>query len=217
MLSKLHFRCLLFLFLFAGSLLAVSGSKTKFLRFESEPESVYTELGKRVQLKCLAKPKKGSRIQWLINEEPVKIDEQAIFTDVDSLNIQLPERIDQNVGLYSFDELIKSEIQCRAEYKNQVLLSQPAKITVAFLADFPYADEIKVDVKESQIAVIPCRPPNSPPRVVTSFAFKNRLIESNDEKYHLMPSGNLQIFNVSTEDGKFRIFAIIASSSLSLF
>ena len=204
MLSKLNFRCLLFLLLFTGSLIAnaASGAKTKFLRFESEPESVYTELGKKVQLKCLAKPRKGSHIQWLINEEPVKIDERAIFTTVDSLIIQLPERTDQNVGLYSFDELIKSEIQCRAEYKNQVLLSQPAKITVAFLADFPYADEIKVDVKESQIAVIPCEPPNSPPRVVTSFAFNNRLIESNDDKYQLMPSGNLQIFNVSTEDGK---------------
>lgn len=206
MLSKLNFRFLIFLLLFTVSLVAsgASGSRTKSLRFESEPESVYTELGKKVQLKCLAKPKKGSRIQWLINEEPVKIDERAIFTTVDSLHIQLPERTDQNVGLYSFDELIRSEIQCRAEYRNQVLLSQPAKITVAFLGDFAYADEIKVDVKESQIAVIPCKPPNSPPRVVTSFAFKNRLIESNDEKYHLMPSGNLQIFNVSMEDGKWR-------------
>ena len=175
-------------------------TKTRFLRFESEPESVYTELNKKVHLKCLAKPKK-SRIQWLINEEPVRIDEKAIFTTPDSLIIQLPERTDQNVGLYSFDELVKSEIQCRAEYKNQVLLSQPAKIIVAFLNDFPYSeDEVKVDIKERQIAVIPCKPPNSPPRVVTNFAFKNKLIESNDEKYYLMPSGNLQIFNVSMDD-----------------
>jgi len=208
------FIILLFLIILQFSSIALASNnvqttKTKFLRFESEPESVDTELNKKVHFKCNAKPRK-SRIQWLINEEPVRIDERAIFTTSDSLIIQLPEKIDQNVGVYTFDELMKSEIQCRAEYKNQVLLSQPAKIVVAFLSDFPLneADEIKVDVKEQQIALIPCKPPNSPPKVITNFLFKNKLIESNDEKYHLMPSGDLQIFNVTMEDsGQYRCIA----------
>ena len=212
MLSKLiikHNLVLIFLILIQLIANASSfSSKTRFLRFESEPESVYTELNKKIHLKCLAKPKK-SRIEWLINEEPVRIDDSAIFTTVDSLIIQLPERIDQNVGQYTFDELINGSIQCKAEFKNQVLLSQPAKVIVAYLNDFPFnEDEIKVDIKEQQIAVIPCRPPNSPPKVVTNFLFKNKLIESNDEKYHLMPSGSLQIFNVSMEDsGKYQCIA----------
>lgn len=202
MLTFNHLIIILILIKFSSfNLVNAANSRTKFLRFESEPESAYAELNKKVNLKCSVEPEKGSRIQWLINGEPVRIDDREISTTVDSLIIQLPQRTDQNVGRYTFDELVNSEIQCRAEYRNQVLLSQPAKITVAFLNDFPYSeDEIKVDVKEQQIAVIPCKPPNSPPRVVTSFAFKNKIIESNDEKYHLMPSGNLQIFNVSMED-----------------
>lgn len=201
------FLSLIFLILQFSRLDAIQNSKTR-LRFETEPESVYAELNKRVHLKCIAEEKKA-RIQWLINEEPVRIDDKAIFTTPDSLIINLPEKIDQNVGVYTFDEIIKGEIQCRAEYKNQILLSTPAKIIVAFLNDFPLTDEeIKVDVKEKQIAVIPCKPPNSPPKVVTSFSFQNKIIESNDEKYHLMPSGNLQIFNVTTEDsGKYQCLA----------
>lgn len=156
------------------------------LTLEQEPTSDVVALDdKKVSLRCKASPG-AAEISWLFNGAPLQEEEFkplikkfAKTPRTSKLIFQFPSSGHDEESLEvkaALARLRSGVFQCVAKLDRQVIVSQPAKLIVAWIEDFEAATNITVTVVEGNIAVIPCTPPNGAPNIVTEFLANGTLI-----------------------------------------
>ncbi|XP_064254122.1 cell adhesion molecule-related/down-regulated by oncogenes [Passer domesticus] len=164
-------------------------------RFISEPSSTVQKSGEPVQLRCSAEPS-TARISWLFNGEPLS-------SRVGEVEIQLG-----SVTVVSLSPATCGRYQCVASSGVGAVLSRPAAVSMGSLADFDALGTAAVAAEEGGTALIGCKVPESHPKAQVRFQVRGKWLEQSTDNYLILPSGNLQILNVSLEDkGSYRCAA----------
>ncbi|OPJ67446.1 cell adhesion molecule-related/down-regulated by oncogenes [Patagioenas fasciata monilis] len=123
---------------------------------------------------------------WLFNGQ--RVASAAVETRGGSLTIR------------SLSPSTAGPYQCMANTSAGAVLSSPAIISVASLADFAPVAKPVVVAEEGGTALVGCDVPESHPKAQVRFQIRGKWLEKSTDKYLILPSGNLQILNVSLED-----------------
>uniref|UniRef100_A0A8V5HGE6 Uncharacterized protein n=1 Tax=Melopsittacus undulatus TaxID=13146 RepID=A0A8V5HGE6_MELUD len=156
-------------------------------RFISEPSSTVQKSGARVQLRCSAEPS-SALLSWLFNGEP--LDSKGGEVEIQSGSLTIISLSIATSGLY----------QCIANSSVGAIVSQPAMVSMASLGDFDGSVKPVVVAEEGGTAFIGCKLPESHPKAQVRFQVRGKWLEQSRDNYLILPSGNLQILNVSLED-----------------
>ncbi|XP_025072094.1 cell adhesion molecule-related/down-regulated by oncogenes isoform X2 [Alligator sinensis] len=156
-------------------------------RFISEPLSTVQKPGGPVKLHCLAEPS-TVRISWLFNGE--KLDSRVEQVEVHPGSLTIFSLSPSNSGQY----------QCIANNSVGAIVSRPASVSIARLDDFDTSVKSIVTVEEGSSAFIGCKVPESNPKAQVRFRVRGKWLEQSTDNYLILPSGNLQILNVTLED-----------------
>ncbi|NWR49380.1 CDON protein, partial [Regulus satrapa] len=156
-------------------------------RFVSEPSSTIQKSGEPVQLRCSAEPS-SAHISWLFNGEPLDSREGEVEIQSGSLTV------------VSLSPATCGRYQCVASSGVGAVLSRPAAVSMGSLADFDALGTAVVAAEEGGTALIRCKVPESHPKAQVRFQVRGKWLEQSTDNYLILPSGNLQILNVSLED-----------------
>uniref|UniRef100_A0A8D2MGE8 Cell adhesion associated, onco regulated n=1 Tax=Zonotrichia albicollis TaxID=44394 RepID=A0A8D2MGE8_ZONAL len=183
------------LLLIAATSLVTVTSTDLTPRFISEPSSTVQKPGEPVQLRCSAEPS-SAHISWLFNGEPLKSRVGEVEMQAGSLTI------------VSLSPARCGRYQCVASSGVGAVLSRPASVSMASLGDFDALGTAVVEAEEGGTALIRCQVPESHPKAQVRFQVRGKWLEQSTDNYLILPSGNLQILNVSLEDkGSYRCAA----------
>ncbi|NXC86074.1 CDON protein, partial [Cercotrichas coryphoeus] len=155
--------------------------------FISEPSSTVQKSGEPVQLRCSAEPS-SARISWLFNGEP--LDSRVGEVEIQSGSLTIVSLSPEMCGHY----------QCVASSGVGAVLSRPATVSMGSLADFDALGTAAVAAEEGGTALIRCKVPESHPKAQVRFQVRGKWLQQSTDNYLILPSGNLQILNVSFED-----------------
>ncbi|KAM6234864.1 cell adhesion molecule-related/down-regulated by oncogenes isoform 3-T4 [Spheniscus humboldti] len=169
----------------AGLISATSSDLTP--RFISEPLSTVQKSGGPVQLRCSAEPS-TARLSWLFNGEP--LDSEVGEVEIQSGSLTIVSLSLSTSGRY----------QCVANSSVGAVVSRPATVSMGSLADFDTSVKPAVAAEEGGTAFIGCKVPESNPKAQVRFQVRGKWLEQSTDNYLILPSGNLQILNVSSED-----------------
>ncbi|NXM33384.1 CDON protein, partial [Oxyruncus cristatus] len=156
-------------------------------RFISEPSSTVQKSGEPVQLRCSAEPS-TAHLSWLFNGEP--LDSRAGEVEIQPGSLTIVSLSPATCGRY----------QCVASSSVGAVLSRPATVSMGSLADFDASVTAAVAAEEGGSALIGCKVPESHPKAQVRFQVRGKWLEQSTDNYLILPSGNLQILNVSLED-----------------
>uniref|UniRef100_A0A8C2Y7N1 Cell adhesion associated, onco regulated n=1 Tax=Coturnix japonica TaxID=93934 RepID=A0A8C2Y7N1_COTJA len=164
-------------------------------RFTSEPISAVQKPGGPVVLHCSAEPP-SAHISWLLDGEPLGSGLQGVEIQHGSLSIA------------SLSPATSGRYQCVANSSAGAVLSRAAVVSIGSLAHFDPSLTPVVVAEEGGTALISCTVPHSNPRAQIRFRVRGKWLLRSADKYLILPSGNLQILNVSMEDrGSYRCAA----------
>ncbi|NXV20637.1 CDON protein, partial [Cepphus grylle] len=156
-------------------------------RFISEPLSAVQKPGGPVQLRCSAEPS-AARLSWLFNGEP--LDSKGGEVEIQSGSLTIVSLSLSTSGRY----------QCVANSSMGAVVSRPATVSMGSLANFDTSVKPAVAAEEGGTAFIGCKVPESNPKAQVRFQVRGKWLEQSTDNYLILPSGNLQILNVSLED-----------------
>ncbi|KAM9657394.1 cell adhesion molecule-related/down-regulated by oncogenes isoform 1-T4 [Morphnus guianensis] len=168
-----------------GLISAMSSDLTP--RFISEPLSTVQKSGGPVQLQCSAEPS-TAHLSWLFNGEP--LDSKVGEVEIQSGSLTIISLSLSTSGRY----------QCVANSSMGAVLSRPAMVSMGSLANFDTSVKPAVTAEEGGTAFIGCKVPESNPKAQVRFQVRGKWLEQSTDNYLILPSGNLQILNVSLED-----------------
>lgn len=155
--------------------------------FVSEPLSAVQKLGGPVVLHCSAKPV-TARISWLHNGKRLDRNVEQIKVHQGTLTI------------LSLNPSLSGYYQCVANNSIGAILSGPATVSTAVLGDFGASGKHVITAEEKSTGFIACRVPDSNPKAEVRYKIRGKWLKQSTENYLILPSGNLQILNVSLED-----------------
>ncbi|NXJ85836.1 CDON protein, partial [Trogon melanurus] len=156
-------------------------------RFVSEPSSTVQKPGEPVRLGCSAEPS-AARLSWLFNGEP--LDGEGGEVEIQSGSLTIASLGPSTAGRY----------QCVATGGAGAVVSRPAEVSMGSLGHFEAAAKPAVAAEEGGSAFFGCETPESNPKAQVRFQVRGEWLERSTDKYLILPSGNLQILNVSLED-----------------
>ncbi|NXG40042.1 CDON protein, partial [Dromaius novaehollandiae] len=156
-------------------------------RFVSEPLSTVQKPGGPVRLRCSAEPP-AVPISWLFNGE--RLDGRVGQMEIQPGSLTIVSLGPSTAGSY----------QCVANSSVGAVVSRPATVTIGSLGDFDTSVKPVVTAEEGGTAFIGCRVPESNPRAQVRFRVRGKWLERSTDNYLILPSGNLQILNVSLAD-----------------
>ncbi|NXG66617.1 CDON protein, partial [Hemiprocne comata] len=155
--------------------------------FISEPLSTVQKPGGPVHLSCSADPP-TAHLSWLLNGEPLDSKVGEVEIQPGSLTI------------ISLSPSTSGRYQCVASSSVGAVVSSPATVSMGSLGDFDTAAKAAVAAEEGGTAFIGCKVPKSNPKAQVRFQVRGKWLEQSTDNYLILPSGNLQILNVSLED-----------------
>ncbi|XP_036132921.1 cell adhesion molecule-related/down-regulated by oncogenes [Molossus molossus] len=155
--------------------------------FVSEPLSAVQKLGGPVALHCSAKPV-TARITWLHNGK-------RLDRNVEQINIH-----QGTLTLLSLNPSLLGHYQCVANNSVGAVVSGPATVSIAVLGDFDSSTKHVITAEEKSTGFIGCKVPDSNPKAEVRYKVRGKWLRHSTENYLILPSGNLQILNVSLED-----------------
>nr|XP_030696548.1 cell adhesion molecule-related/down-regulated by oncogenes [Globicephala melas] len=155
--------------------------------FISEPLSAVQKLGGPVVLHCSAKPV-TARISWLHNGKRLDRNVEQIKVHQGTLTI------------LSLNPSLSGYYQCIANNSIGAVVSGPATISTAVLGDFGSSTKHVITAEEKSTGFIGCKVPDSNPKAEVRYKIRGKWLKHSTENYLILPSGNLQILNVSLED-----------------
>ncbi|KAM9080460.1 cell adhesion molecule-related/down-regulated by oncogenes isoform 1-T3 [Megaptera novaeangliae] len=155
--------------------------------FISEPLSAVQKLGGPVVLHCSAKPV-TARISWLHNGKRLDRNVEQIKVHQGRLTI------------LSLNPSLSGYYQCIANNSIGAVVSGPATISTAVLGDFGSSTKHVITAEEKSTGFIGCKVPDSNPKAEVRYKIRGKWLKHSTENYLILPSGNLQILNVSLED-----------------
>ncbi|KAM8989206.1 cell adhesion molecule-related/down-regulated by oncogenes isoform 1-T2 [Ara ararauna] len=156
-------------------------------RFISEPSSTVQKSDAHVQLRCSAEPS-SALLSWLFNGK--RLDSEVGEVEIQSGSLTIISLSLATSGLY----------QCVANSSMGAIVSRPATVSMASLGDFDGSVKPVVVAEEGGTAFIGCKLPESRPKAQVRFQVRGKWLEQSRDNYLILPSGNLQILNVSLED-----------------
>ncbi|NWT82025.1 CDON protein, partial [Lanius ludovicianus] len=156
-------------------------------RFISEPSSTVQKSGEPVQLRCSAEPS-TVHLSWLFNGKP--LESRVGEVEIQSGSLTIVSLSPATCGRY----------QCVASSRLGAVLSRAATVSMGSLADFDALVTAAVAAEEGSTALIRCKVPQSHPKAQVRFQVRGKWLEQSTDNYLILPSGNLQILNVSSED-----------------
>lgn len=174
------------LFIAATGLISATSSDLT-PRFISEPMSTVQKSGGPVQLQCSAEPS-TAHLSWRFNGEP--LDSKVGEVEIQSGSLTIISLSLSTSGHY----------QCVANSSVGAVLSRPAMVSMGSLANFDMSVKPAVTAEEGGTAFIGCKVPESNPKAQVRFQVRGKWLEQSTDNYLILPSGNLQILNVSLED-----------------
>ncbi|XP_072211093.1 cell adhesion molecule-related/down-regulated by oncogenes [Excalfactoria chinensis] len=181
--------------LLAATALISASSSDLTPRFTSEPISAVQKPGGPVVLHCSAEPP-SAHISWLLDGEPLGSGLQGVEIQHGSLSIA------------SLSPATSGRYQCVANSSAGAVLSRAAVVSIGSLAHFDPSLTPVIEAEEGGTALISCAVPKSNPRAQIRFRVRGKWLLRSADKYLILPSGNLQILNVSMEDrGSYRCAA----------
>ncbi|XP_026361236.2 cell adhesion molecule-related/down-regulated by oncogenes [Ursus arctos] len=155
--------------------------------FISEPLSAVQKLGGPVVLHCSANPV-TAHISWWHNGRRLDRDLEQIKIHQGTLTI------------LSLSPSLSGSYQCVANNSIGAIVSGPATVSTAVLGDFGSATKHVITAEEKSTGFIGCRVPDSNPKAEVRYKIRGKWLKHSTENYLILPSGNLQILNVSLED-----------------
>nr|XP_003472739.1 cell adhesion molecule-related/down-regulated by oncogenes [Cavia porcellus] len=155
--------------------------------FISEPLSAIQKLGGPVTLHCSAKPV-TAYISWLHNGK--RLDK----------NTEQMELQRGTLTILSLNPSLSGYYQCIANNSIGAVVSSPAAVSIAVLGDFDSSAKHIITAEENSTGFIGCQVPASNPKAEVRYKIRGRWLKHSTGKYVILPSGNLQILNVSSED-----------------
>ncbi|XP_026527223.1 cell adhesion molecule-related/down-regulated by oncogenes isoform X2 [Notechis scutatus] len=155
--------------------------------FISEPLSTVQKPGATIKLYCSAEPS-TAHLSWIFNGE--KLHKKVEQVDPQPGSLTIFSLSPSNSGTY----------QCFANNSIGAIISKPATVSVAYLDDFESSWRNTISVEEGNTALIGCKLPKSNPKAQIRFRVRGKWLEQSTENYLILPSGNLQILNVSPDD-----------------
>uniref|UniRef100_A0A493T7I9 Cell adhesion associated, onco regulated n=1 Tax=Anas platyrhynchos platyrhynchos TaxID=8840 RepID=A0A493T7I9_ANAPP len=155
--------------------------------FTSEPLSTVQKSGAPIQLHCSAEPS-TAHISWLFNGEP--LDSRLGEVEIQSGSLTIVSLSLSTSGHY----------QCIANSTVGAVVSRAAAISIGSLANFDTSVKPVIVAEEGGTAFIGCKVPESNPKAQVRFRVRGKWLEQSTDNYLILPSGNLQILNVSLED-----------------
>ncbi|XP_027436613.1 cell adhesion molecule-related/down-regulated by oncogenes isoform X2 [Zalophus californianus] len=155
--------------------------------FVSEPLSAIQKLGGPVVLHCSAKPV-TAHISWLHNGKQLDRNMEQIEIHQGTLTI------------LSLNPSLSGSYQCVANSSIGAVVSGPATVSTAVLGDFGSATKHVITAEEKSTGFIGCKVPDSNPKAEVRYKIRGKWLKHSTENYLILPSGNLQILNVSLED-----------------
>ncbi|XP_008581945.1 PREDICTED: cell adhesion molecule-related/down-regulated by oncogenes [Galeopterus variegatus] len=163
--------------------------------FISEPLSAVQKLGGPVVLHCSAIPV-TAHISWLHNGKKLDRNMEQIKIHQGTLTI------------LSLHPSLSGYYQCIANSSFGAIVSGPATVSTAVLGDFGSSTKHVITAEEKSTGFVGCRIPDSNPKAEVRYKIRGRWLKHSTENYLILPSGNLQILNVSLEDkGSYRCAA----------
>lgn len=171
------------------------------LQFIVEPETIWAASadGRRITFKCQVSPS-DAHIRWLLNGtiltendgddnfDWIKISENKLSIKLQkSNNNDLPsssssidsqqQQRQRSQMMMMMTNLQGAVFQCLAEWNNQVIVSQPAKLIIAELMPFDQDQEsiINMTAIAGNNVIIPCNLPHSIPLAVAEFEFNHNV------------------------------------------
>ncbi|XP_049656333.1 cell adhesion molecule-related/down-regulated by oncogenes isoform X1 [Accipiter gentilis] len=174
------------LFIAATGLISATSSDLT-PRFISEPMSTVQKSGGPVQLQCSAEPS-TAHLSWRFNGEP--LDSKVGEVEIQSGSLTIISLSLSTSGHY----------QCVANSSVGAVLSRPAMVSMGSLANFDMSVKPAITAEEGGTAFIGCKVPESNPKAQVRFQVRGKWLEQSTDNYLILPSGNLQILNVSLED-----------------
>ncbi|KAL7981501.1 hypothetical protein Chor_002397 [Crotalus horridus] len=159
--------------------------------FISEPLSTIQKPGATIKLYCSTEPS-TAHLSWIFNGE--KLHKKIEQVDPQPGSLTIFSLSPSNSGTY----------QCVANNSIGAIISRPATVSVAYLDDFESSWRNTISVEEGNTALIGCKLPKSSPKAQVRFRVRGKWLEQSTgeflQNYLILPSGNLQILNVSSED-----------------
>ncbi|XP_042530889.1 cell adhesion molecule-related/down-regulated by oncogenes [Dipodomys spectabilis] len=155
--------------------------------FLSEPLSAVQKLGRPVVLHCSAKPV-TAHISWLHNG-------RRVDRNVEYINIHRG-----TLTILSLSPSLSGYYQCIANTSAGAIVSSPATVSTAVLGDFDSSAKPAIRAEERSTGFIGCQVPESNPKAEVRYKIRGKWLKHSTGNYIILPSGNLQILNVSSED-----------------
>ncbi|XP_004714221.1 cell adhesion molecule-related/down-regulated by oncogenes isoform X2 [Echinops telfairi] len=155
--------------------------------FISEPLSAAQKLGGPVVLHCSAEPV-TAHISWLLNGK--RLDRNVEQIKIHQGTLTVPSLNPSLLGHY----------QCVANNSIGAVVSAPATVSIAVLGDFGSSTRNVVIAEEKSTGFISCKVPDSNPKAEVRYKIRGKWLKHSTDNYLILPSGNLQILNVSLED-----------------
>ncbi|XP_043936763.1 cell adhesion molecule-related/down-regulated by oncogenes isoform X2 [Protopterus annectens] len=157
-------------------------------RFTSEPLSIVQKIGGKVQLQCTAEPS-TAHISWWFNGQRLDLLLDRMI-ELQAGSLIIPSLQTSHVGQY----------QCVASTEAGAVISVPAIVSTASLSDFEDVSLETLTVAETQTGFIRCNIPVSNPKALVRYRIRGKWLENSTDNYLILPTGNLQIHNVSSKD-----------------
>ncbi|XP_060036127.1 cell adhesion molecule-related/down-regulated by oncogenes isoform X2 [Erinaceus europaeus] len=155
--------------------------------FISEPLSAVQKLGGTVVLHCSARPV-TAHISWLHNGKRLDRNMEQIKIHQGTLTV------------LSLNSSFSGSYQCIANNSIGAIVSGPAIISTAVLGDFDSSAKHVIIAEEKDSGIIDCKVPDSNPKAEVRYKIRGKWLKHSTENYLILPSGNLHILNVSSED-----------------
>lgn len=155
--------------------------------FTSEPLSAVQKLGGTIVLHCSARPL-TAHISWLHNGKRLDKNMEQIKIHQGTLTI------------LSLNPSLLGSYQCVANNSIGAVVSGPATVSAAVLGDFGSSTKHVITAEEKNSAFIDCKVPASKPKAEVRYKIRGKWLKQSAENYLILPSGNLHILNVSSED-----------------
>lgn len=155
--------------------------------FISEPLSAIQKLSGTVELRCSAGPV-TTHVSWLHNGS-------RLDRNMDQIKIH-----QGTLTLLSLSPSLVGSYQCVANNSVGAIISRPAMVSTAVLGDFGSSIKHVITAEEKSTGFIGCEVPRSNPKAEVRFKVRGKWLRHSTENYLILPSGNLQILNVSLED-----------------
>ncbi|XP_006825981.1 cell adhesion molecule-related/down-regulated by oncogenes-like [Saccoglossus kowalevskii] len=162
-------------------------------RFVQQPEPQVVRKKSKVRFYCVAEPS-NVQIRWKYNRQFISASDDADYDIRGSQLIIRSFRHEKNIFTHT------GHYQCIVNNSVGAIASVPVLLQAAYIKPFTEEMDPITYATKGDTTIIHCSPPESLPPARVEYRFQGEWIAFATERMKILPSGNLQIANVSLQD-----------------